>query len=208
MGSFLTLIYKLKTPGLPARRRLEVEVLEVKNMPISIRTTAAAMVLGAGMLWAQSATPTPVPPSPAQREARELRVLTRELTLTAAQQTSVKTILDSSIPQMQTLQTQLKQDVETIGALIKTGDQTQFNAQIQGDANQVGSVATQMAVARATERFQIRALLTPDQQAKFDRMPLGLAIGPGGQGGPRGRAMRGPRPGNQNGELPVPPPDE
>jgi hypothetical protein len=52
---------------------------------------------------------------------------------------------------------------------------------------------TKMQAMRADENKQIRALLTPDQQTKFDAMPQRGRGGPGG-GGPGGGGMGGPPP--------------
>lgn len=49
---------------------------------------------------------------------------------------------------------------------------------------------TKMMAMRQDENKQIRALLTPDQQTKFDAMPQGRGQGGGGNGG----GMGGPPP--------------
>ncbi len=61
-------------------------------------------------------------------------------------------------------------------------------------AAQDPDMRTKMTAMRTDENKQIRALLTPDQQTKFDAMPQGRGPGGGGPGGPGGGGMGGPPP--------------
>jgi Spy/CpxP family protein refolding chaperone len=81
------------------------------------------------------------------------------VTLTDDQKTKVKAIYDADMKKMQDMR-----------------------------AAQDPDMMTKMQAMRADENKQIRALLTPDQQTKFDAMPQGR--GPGGGGG----GMGGPPP--------------
>ena len=74
------------------------------------------------------------------------------VTLTADQKTKVKAIYDADMKKMQDLMQAQDPDMRT-----------------------------KMQAMRADENKQIRALLTPEQQTKFDAMPQGR--GPGGGGG-------------------------
>jgi periplasmic protein CpxP/Spy len=74
------------------------------------------------------------------------------VTLTADQKTKVKAIYDADAKKMQDMM-----------------------------AAQDPDMRTKMQAMRADENKQIRALLTPEQQTKFDAMPQGR--GPGGGGG-------------------------
>ncbi len=138
---------------------------------------AAGMALTAGMLFAQTATPTPTPQKHAGWMAQRFDRLAAELNLTDAQKTQAKAIFANAAQQVKALAPQLKQGHQAIQTLTQSGDQTQFNAQIQGLANTQGSLMAQMAVIHATAEFQFRALLTPDQQTKFDQ--LHAQMGPG-----------------------------
>ena len=76
------------------------------------------------------------------------------VTLTADQKTKVKAIYDADAKKMQDMM-----------------------------AAQDPDMRTKMQAMRADENKQIRALLTPEQQTKFDAMPQGRGPGGGGMGG-------------------------
>lgn len=102
-----------------------------------------------------------------EREARQLEMMTTQLSLTPDQVTAIKQINADSDAKMQAA----------------------FSNQSGGD------VRSQMMALRADRNAKIRALLTPDQQTKFDAMPQG----PRGVGGPGGGG---------NGGAPPPPPQQ
>jgi hypothetical protein len=59
-------------------------------------------------------------------------------------------------------------------------------------ANTIGTLTAQMQVTNAKAEAQVYALLTPDQQSKYQpRMGMGMGMGMGGPGG-GGRRGGGP----------------
>ena len=105
--------------------------------------------------------------SPAERDAHQLEMLTKRLSLTADQQTAIKQILSDSSAKMEALHT----DTST-------------------PREQKHDKAMQMMTDRQTA---IRAVLTADQQTKYDAMTAEMKEhmkdrmhGMGGPGGPGG----------------------
>ncbi len=89
-----------------------------------------------------------------EREAAQLQALTTQLSLTDAQQASVKQIFADR------------------------------DAKMQAAFSGGGDARSQMMALRQESNAKIRAILTPDQQTKFDAMPQpGPRGGGGGMGG-------------------------
>jgi Spy/CpxP family protein refolding chaperone len=114
------------------------------------------------------------PPSPANHVAR----LTTLLNLTAAQQTQGTAIFTSEQAAITPIQAQVQTAHTNLTAAVK-GNQT---AAIDTLAAQLGTYEAQMASARSKAQAAFYALLTADQQTKYDSLP--------GAGG----AFRGRRP--------------
>jgi Spy/CpxP family protein refolding chaperone len=87
----------------------------------------------------------------------------RDLNLTEAQKTQIKAIRQKYQPQNEALRAQVKPFMEAARAARQKGDTAAFRANVE-KAHQV----TQAASFKTQERAEIRAILTPDQQAKFD----------------------------------------
>jgi Spy/CpxP family protein refolding chaperone len=95
--------------------------------------------------------------NPAEREQRQLEMMTKQLSLTTDQQTQAKAILDDQQKQMMAAR----------------------NSDSGGDPR------AQMMSIRQASMARIRALLTDDQKTKFDAMQSRQRQrGPGGEGGP------------------------
>jgi protein CpxP len=140
----------------------------------SILALSALMVFGvAGVSAAQStATPRTRADSASYRRGARPNArfrgegfgLGRDLNLTDAQKAQIKTIRQKYQPQNEALRTQAKPYMEAARAARQKGDTAGFRSNM-AKARQVmqggQSIHTQ-------ENADIRAILTPDQQAKFD----------------------------------------
>jgi Spy/CpxP family protein refolding chaperone len=115
---------------------------------------------------------------------REGRAFGRDLNLTDAQKTQIKAIRQKYQPQNQALRDRAKPFMEAAHAARQKGDTVAFRSNME-KARQVmqsgQSVHTQ-------EMAEIRAILTPDQQAKFDAQQKASAErrAKGGKGGEKG----------------------
>jgi protein CpxP len=87
----------------------------------------------------------------------------RDLNLTDAQKAQIKTIRQKYQPQNEALRAQAKPYVEAARAARQKGDTAAFRSNME-KAHQL----RQGASFRAQEQAEIRAVLTPEQQAKFD----------------------------------------
>jgi len=62
---------------------------------------------------------------------------------------------------------------------LKTAVEANDTAGIPAQASQIGSLTTQEVQAEATANAGFYAILTPDQQTKYNQLGTGLAGGPG-----------------------------
>jgi protein CpxP len=135
----------------------------------SVRTLAlgALMIVGvAGVSAAQSTTTPPTrAPRSGQMQARRGGggELGRGLNLTDAQKAQIKAIRQKYQPQNEALRAQAKPFMDAARAAKQKGDTAAFRSNIE-KAHQL----MQGASFRAQETAEIRAILTPEQQAKFD----------------------------------------
>ena len=136
----------------------------------SVRTLAlgALMIVGvAGVSAAQSAaTPPSRAPRSGQMQGRRGggREFGRDLNLTDAQKAQIKAIRQKYRPQNEALRAQAKPFLDAARAARQKGDTAAFRTNIE-KAHQVMQGGQSI---RAQEKAEIRAVLTPDQQAKFD----------------------------------------
>jgi Spy/CpxP family protein refolding chaperone len=135
----------------------------------TIRTLAlgALMVVGVAGVSAAQATATPRARADSAhfraRRGGEGMGFGRDLNLTEAQKTQIKAIRQKYQPQQQALRAQAKPYMEAAKAARQKGDtaaaRTNFEKARQLEQN---------ASFRTQEQAEIRAVLTPDQQAKWD----------------------------------------
>jgi Spy/CpxP family protein refolding chaperone len=148
----------------------------------TVRTLAlgALLVVGvAGVSAAQStATPKPRADSGEYRRVprpdgqfrrgpgggREGRGFGRDLNLTDAQKTQIRAIRQKYQPQNKALKDRAKPFMEAARAARQKGDTAAFRSNM-AQARQVMQSGQSI---RTQEQAEIRAILTPDQQAKFD----------------------------------------
>jgi Spy/CpxP family protein refolding chaperone len=151
----------------------------------SVRTLAlgALMIVGvAGVSAAQSTTTPPTrAPRSGQMQARRGGggEFGRDLNLTDAQKAQIKAIREKYKPQNEALRAQAKPFMEAARAARQKGDTAAFRSNME-KAHQL----MQGASFRAQENAEIRAILTPDQQAKWDARQKNMAER--GKGGHKG----------------------
>jgi Spy/CpxP family protein refolding chaperone len=114
------------------------------------------------------------------RGGRGGREFGADLNLTDAQKAQIKAIHQKYQPQAQALRTQAKPYMDAAKAARQKGDTVAFRSNME-KARQL----TQGASFRAQETAEIRAILTPDQQVKFDARQKAMADrrANGGKGG-------------------------
>jgi len=136
--------------------------------------------------------------------------MTRELGLSEAQQEKLREIMDEQRAQRETIYEKLAANRDLLHQLLESGS---------ADANAVGELVLegrklhkQSRTLRDAEQKAIRAMLTPEQQKKFDqvlaqRRDRGPSRGPEGFQGrpPASPAARQPRPPIGTGQLPMQP---
>jgi periplasmic protein CpxP/Spy len=137
----------------------------------SVRTLAlgALMIVGvAGVSAAQSAT-TPPSRGPRSGQLQGRRgpgggEFGRDLNLTDAQKAQIKTIRSKYQPQNEALRTQAKPFMDAARAARQKGD----TAAARSNMEKARQVMQGGQSYRTQETAEIRAILTPEQQAKFD----------------------------------------
>ena len=157
----------------------------------SVRTLAlgALMIVGvAGVSAAQSTTTPPTrAPRSGQMQARRGGggEFGRDLNLTDAQKAQIKAIRQKYQPQNEALRTQAKPFTEAARAARQKGDTAAFRSNME-KAHQVMQGGQSF---RTQENAEIRAILTPDQQAKWDDRQKNMADR--GKGGHKGWGKKG-----------------
>ena len=109
--------------------------------------------------WRSSRRPVPQRPG-----AREGRGFGRDLNLTDAQKAQIKAIHQKYQPQNQALRDRAKPFMEAARAARQKGDTAAFRSNM-AQAQQIMQSGQSF---RTQEKAEIRAILTPEQQAKFD----------------------------------------
>jgi Spy/CpxP family protein refolding chaperone len=96
-----------------------------------------------------------------------LRRMTRELNLTGAQQTQIKSILQAEKAKIQPLRQQLRQNQQTENTAISgTFDEGKARA----FAGKQAQIVSDLMVERERMKSEIYAVLTPDQRAKAQQL--------------------------------------
>ena len=108
----------------------------------------------------------------------------RDLNLTDAQKAQIKAIRQKYQPQNEALRAQAKPFMEAARAAKQKGDTAAFRSNME-KAHQL----MQGASFRTQENAEIRAILTPDQQAKWDARQKNMAAR--GKGGHKGWGKKG-----------------
>jgi Spy/CpxP family protein refolding chaperone len=146
------------------------------------------MIVGvAGVSAAQSATtpPSRAPRSGQMQARRGGGEFGRDLNLTDAQKAQIKAIRQKYQPQNAALRTQAKPFMDAARAARQKGD----SATARSNMEKARQVMQGGQSIRAQETAEIRAILTPEQQAKFDARQK--AMSERGNGGHKGWGKKG-----------------
>ena len=147
-----------------------------------VAALSAALMLGQHMGPRANGTP----PDPTTMIQNKVARLTTLLTLTTAQQTQATTIFTNAFTSSQSVMTSLQTDQQSLSDAVKANN----SATIDQVAGTIGTLQGQLAAINAKANAAFYAILTADQQAKFDALPHGgpgfgpPGGGPGGPGGP------------------------
>lgn len=158
-----------------------------------MRYAAIAMTM-TGLLLAQNSGNPPSTGAPGAGPgnwmANRLDKLATLLNLTPDQKTQVSGILQNSFNEAKPLMSQMRGNRQSIEQLVKSGNTTDFDQQLQALANTQGSLTSQLTVIHAKAMAQVWNLLNPDQRQKADQ--LHQLMGPGMMGPGMGMMGRGP----------------
>jgi Spy/CpxP family protein refolding chaperone len=147
------------------------------------RILATTSLIAFTIMLASAQSTPPTPPTPAQIVAHQVARLTKLLDLNSTQQASATTIFTTEQTALATLRTTLQTARSALQTAIKSDDATTIGT----EAAQIGTLTGQEVLAQATASGAFYAILTADQQSKYDTLgPLG--------GGPGGRGPGGPGP--------------
>ena len=159
------------------------------NINMNIKKTLTLFLLtsafSTSLLFAQGRG---TPPSPAEIAQRQVNRLTRQLGLTAAQQTDALAIFTKAATDSGTLLGGLRTAHQSLRTSIQNNDLNGINQA----STTIGNLTAQLTTADALAEAAFYRILTPDQQAKVNERRGG---GPGGFGGGPGGFGGGPGPG-------------
>jgi Spy/CpxP family protein refolding chaperone len=122
------------------------------------------------------------PPDPAEMVQMRIERMNETLKLNKDQQKKISAIYMDAQKANQEVMGGMREANQAIAAAIKSND---TNAMSQA-ANTVGTLTAQMTVNNAKAEAAVYALLTPDQQGKYQPMGMGRGMGMGGGQGRRG----------------------
>ena len=163
-------------------------------MKLQFLTVAAVALMAAPMLHAQTtATPTHAPKAARQHMGNQIRPrsdMMKQLDLTTDQQAQMKAIHSKYASQMKAARASSKPDMDAMKAARTRGDTAAMRVAREKTR---ADMAPSMKL-RQQEMAEVRGVLTPDQQKKFDAQRSAM------KGGNRGRGMHG-----LNGKRPVKP---
>jgi Spy/CpxP family protein refolding chaperone len=157
----------------------------------SVRTLALGALMIVGVAGVSAAQSTTTPPSRAPRSGQMQGrrggggEFGRDLNLTDAQKAQIKAIRQKYQPQNEALRTQAKPFMEAARTARQKGDSVAFRSNME-KAHQVMLGGQSF---RTQENAEIRAILTPDQQAKWDARQKNMAER--GKGGHKGWGKKG-----------------
>jgi len=128
------------------------------------------------------------PPDPGEMVQMRVDRMSDVLKLNKDQQKQISAIYTDAVTANQQLMVKMRDANQSLAQAIKSNDS---NGIIQA-ANTIGTLTAQMTVNNAKAEAAVYALLSPDQQAKY-QPGRGMGRGMGmGMGGPAGRGRRGP----------------
>ncbi|HUS08278.1 MAG TPA: Spy/CpxP family protein refolding chaperone [Bryobacteraceae bacterium] len=153
---------------------------------IKVNKLFATALLSAALVFAQRG-PRPdggTPPDPAAMIQRRVDMLSNFLTLTEAQKARAATIFTDAMTAGQALHSSSQSAHTALAAAVKKNDL----GGIDQYARELGTISGQLTAIESKADAAFYALLTPDQQTKYDSKPRG---GPGRMRGPGGPGPEG-----------------
>lgn len=146
-----------------------------------MKKTMTMILLSAAMAFAQGPRGNGgAPPDPAQMIEMRVNMLANQLSLTEAQKTQATKIFTDAQTASETARTAMQTARESLGDAIKKNN----TASIDQLSRDIGAATTELTSIESKAQAAFYAILTADQQAKFDSMP-GRGMGMGGpMGGP------------------------
>jgi Spy/CpxP family protein refolding chaperone len=149
----------------------------MKSIRLVTVATLAAALAGAQMPRAGGGG---TPPDPATLVQMRVNMLATLLSLTDAQKTQATTIFTNAETAAQAVMSSLQTSQESLAAAVKANN----TAAIDQAAGTIGTLQGQLTAIHAKGDAAFYAILTADQQAKYDALPHGGPIGRGpGMGG-------------------------
>ena len=152
------------------------------HMQNRILAATSFLTLTCVLCYAQGTAPTP--PTPAQIVSHQVARLTKLLDLTTTQQAQATTIFTTEQTTLETVRTSMHTAHATLETAIKANDAAGISTQ----AAAIGTFTAQEVQAQGTADAAFFAILTADQQSKYDTLG---PRGPGGRGGPGGPGPHG-----------------
>jgi Spy/CpxP family protein refolding chaperone len=153
----------------------------LKKLTVSLLSFVA---ISAGLSLSQAIAQNG-PPDPAEMVQMRVDRMNETLKLNKTQQKQISAIYMDAQTANQTVMGGMREANQSISAAIKSND---TNAMSQA-ANTIGTLTAQMTVNNAKAEAAVYALLTPDQQAKYQ--PSAGGMRGMGMGGPGGGGRRG-----------------
>ncbi len=149
-----------------------------------IASICAAVAMSAALVSAQGmGRRNPgTPPDQQTMIQRRVDTLATMLNLTDAQKAQATTIFTNAITASQNIHQNMLTARDSLAGAIKTND----GAAIDSLSVNIGNLMGQIVAIESKADAAFYALLTPDQQAKYEAMPRGYG------GGMRGSGMMGP----------------
>jgi Spy/CpxP family protein refolding chaperone len=144
-------------------------------------TSLTAVIAGLALAQGRGGAP----PDPQTMIQRRVDRLATELNLTDAQKAKATTIFTDAYSAGESMQSDLRSNRQSLSEAVKKNDTAAINTL----AVTAGVLNGQLTAINSKAEAAFYAILTADQQAKYDSQPHG---GPGGPGGPMGRGAFGP----------------
>jgi Spy/CpxP family protein refolding chaperone len=161
---------------------------------IKLSTFFIAAALSTALVFAQRpggpGRPGGPPPDPQTRIQNRVTFLGTLLSLTDDQKTQATTIFTNAYTAAQSASSSLQGAHQSLSDAVKTNN----TASIDQVSASIGTIQGQLTAINAKADAAFYAILTPDQQAKYDAAPHG---GPGGGPGPMGGFGRAGAPRNR-----------
>jgi Spy/CpxP family protein refolding chaperone len=151
---------------------------ENNPMRTSLVKVIAVLALTSALAGAQHGNP----PDPAAMAQHRVDFLTRQLSLTPAQQQQATTIFTEGANNAKSVHDQMQAAHQNLQAAVQKND----TAAIEQISASIGNLMGQMTAAHAKAEAALYQTLTPEQQSKFNQMQSHHGFGMRGHGDPGG----------------------